>query len=223
LISRARRTGRRLPSSSFAALLLSGALLAVALSGCSDSSATPAGPTTTDNGLPSLVLIGDSITHRSADVLMDTLSDRFNVTIVADDGRTIAEQQVGASDAALSSPDYVFINLGTNDAVKGVSLADAEKGLIDMAAKFPDACVAFATINKNTTIPVYNAKASALNDFLFANAKHIADWNATVTKGYMQRQPVVLDGLHPNEDGKAQYAQIISDALDTCPTRAPGP
>jgi len=34
----------------------------------------------------------------------------------------------------------------------------------------------------------------------------------------MKQQPVVLDGLHPNEDGKAQYAQIISDALDTCPS-----
>ena len=67
-------------------------------------------------------------------------------------------------------------------------------------------------------LPVYNAKASALNDWLFANAKHIADWNAVVTAGYMKQQPVVLDGLHPNEDGKAQYAQIISDALDTCPS-----
>ncbi|MGZ4717505.1 MAG: hypothetical protein ACXWCB_12515, partial [Acidimicrobiales bacterium] len=102
-------------------------------------------------------------------------------------------------------------------------LADAEKGLVDMAAKFPDSCVAFATINKNTTIPVYNAKASALNDWLFANAQHIADWNAVVTAGYMKQKPVVLDGLHPNEDGKAQYAQIISDALDTCPSRSTGP
>jgi len=219
LTSRARRTARRSPASSLAALLLVGALLVAVLAGCSDSSATQAGPTTTDNGLPSLVLIGDSITHRSADVLMESLSDRYNVTIVAEDGRTIAEQQDGASEAALSSPDYVFINLGTNDAVKGVSLADAEKGLVDMAAKFPDSCVAFATINKNTTIPVYNAKASALNDWLFANAKHIGDWNAIVTAGYMKQQPIVLDGLHPNDEGKAQYAQIISDALDTCPSR----
>ncbi len=197
---------------------MSGAILAAVLSGCSNSSANQADPTTTDNGLPSLVLIGDSITHRSADVLTEALSDRYNVTIVAEDGRTIAEQQEGASEAASSSPDFVFINLGTNDAVKGVSLEDAEKGLVDMAAQFPDSCVAFATINKNTTIPVYNAMASALNDWLFANAKHIADWNAVVTAGYMEQQPVVLDGLHPNEDGKAQYAQIISDALDTCPS-----
>lgn len=199
--------------------MLFAALLSAALSGCSNSSASPTGdPTTTDNGLPSLVLIGDSITHRSADVLTEALGDRYNVTIVAEDGRTIAEQQAGASEAALSSPEFVLINLGTNDAVKDVSLEDAEKGLVDMAAKFPDSCVVFATINKNTTIPVYNAKASALNDWLFANAKHIADWNAVVTAGYMEQRPVVLDGLHPNEDGKAQYAQIISDALDTCPS-----
>jgi lysophospholipase L1-like esterase len=218
LTSPARLPRRRSAASGVAALLLSGALLAGVLSGCSNSSASQTDPTTTDNGLPSLVLIGDSITHRSADVLTEALSDRYNVTIVAEDGRTIAQQQDGASEAALSSPDFVFINLGTNDAVKGVSLEDAEKGLVDMAAKFPDSCVAFATINKNTTIPVYNAKASALNDWLFANAKHIADWNAVVTAGYMKQQPVVLDGLHPNEDGKAQYAQIISDALDTCPS-----
>jgi lysophospholipase L1-like esterase len=197
------------------------ALLAGLLSGCSDSSS--AAPASTTNDLPNLVLIGDSITHRSADVLTEALSDRYNVTIVAEDGRTIAEQQEGASQAAESSPDYVLINLGTNDAVKGVSLEDAEKGLVDMAAKFPDACIVFTTINKNTTIPVYNAKASALNDWLFANAEHIADWNAIVTAGYMKQQPVVLDGLHPNEDGKAQYAQIIADALDTCPTRGPSP
>jgi len=148
------------------------ALLAGLLSGCSDSSS--AAPASTTNDLPNLVLIGDSITHRSADVLTEALSDRYNVTIVAEDGRTIAEQQEGASQAAESSPDYVLINLGTNDAVKGVSLEDAEKGLVDMAAKFPDACIVFTTINKNTTIPVYNAKASALNDWLFANAEHIA-------------------------------------------------
>ena len=103
MTSRARRTARRSPASSLAALLLVGALLAAVLAGCSDSSATQAGPTTTDNGLPSLVLIGDSITHRSADVLMESLSDRYNVTIVAEDGRTIAEQQDGASEAS-SSP-----------------------------------------------------------------------------------------------------------------------
>ncbi|MGZ4786484.1 MAG: SGNH/GDSL hydrolase family protein [Acidimicrobiales bacterium] len=201
--------------------MLVAALLAGLLAGCSSSSS--ASPATTTNDLPSLVLIGDSITHRSADVLTATLSDRYNVTVVAEDGRTIAEQQDGASQAAESAPEYVVINLGTNDAVKGVSLADAEKGLVDMAAKFPDACIVFATINKNTTIPVYNAKASALNDWLFANAQHIADWNAVVTAGYMKQKPVVLDGLHPNEDGKAQYAQIISDALDTCPSRSTGP
>jgi GDSL-like Lipase/Acylhydrolase family len=196
-------------------LVLVAAVLAPLLAGCSDSSS--AAPTTTDDGRPSLVLIGDSITHRSADVLEATLGDRYDVTIVAEDGRTIDEQQDGASEAAASSPDFVFINLGTNDAVKGVSLDDAEKGLVDMAAKFPDSCIVFATINKNTTIPVYNAKASALNDWLFANAPHIADWNAIVTAGYMDRKPVVLDGLHPNDLGKAKYAQIISDALDECP------
>ena len=193
------------------------ALFAALLSGCSDTSS--AAPSTTDDGRPSLVLVGDSITHRSAEVLEATLGERFAVTIVAEDGRTIAEQQDGASQAAASSPDYVFINLGTNDAVKGVAIEDAEKGLVEMAAKFPDSCIVFATINKNTTIPVYNEKASALNDWLFANAPHIADWNAVVTAGYMERQPVVLDGLHPNDLGKAKYAQIISDALDGCPPR----
>jgi lysophospholipase L1-like esterase len=199
-----------------AALVLVAAVLAVPLAGCSDSSS--AAPTTTeDNGLPSLVLIGDSITHRSADALTAALEDRYNVTIVAEDGRTIAEQQAGAAEAAATSPEFVFINLGTNDAVKGVPLEEAEKGLVEMAAKFPDACAVFATINQNTTIPVYNQKASDLNDWLFANAPHIADWNAVVTAGYMQQNPVVLDGLHPNELGQQKYAQIISDALDECP------
>jgi lysophospholipase L1-like esterase len=216
LTTRIRSARARSALASGASLLLAATLLTGLVASCSDSSS--AAPTTTTNGLPSLVLIGDSITHRSADVLESTLSDRYNVNIVAEDGRTIAEQQDGASQAADSSPEFVFINLGTNDAVKGVSLADAEKGLVDMAAKFPDSCIVFSTINTNTTIPVYNAKAKALNDWLFANAPHIADWNATVTAGYMNRQPVVLDGLHPNDDGKAQYAQIISDALDTCPS-----
>jgi lysophospholipase L1-like esterase len=202
-------------------VVLVAALLAGLLSGCSDSSSATS--TTTTNGLPSLVLIGDSITHRSEDVLLATLSDRYNLTLVAEDGRTIAEQQDAAGQAAESSPEYVFINLGTNDAVKGVSLEEAEKGLVDMAAKFPNSCIVFATINKNTTIPVYNAKASALNDWLFANAPRIADWNALVTAGYMKQEPIVADGLHPNDEGKAQYAQIISDALDTCPSRATAP
>jgi len=197
-------------------VLLATGLLLASLAGCSHASS--ASPTTTTNDRPGLVLIGDSITHRSADVLIDSLSDRFDVTVVAEDSRTIAEQQQGASAAAQSSPEYVLINLGTNDAVKGVPLDVAEKGLVDMAAKFPDACVVFTTINKNTTIPVYNAKASELNDWLFANAKHIADWNAVVTAGYMNRAPVVLDGLHPNDEGKRQYAEIIQEALDTCPS-----
>jgi hypothetical protein len=197
--------------------LLAVALLGALLSGCTNSSS--AAPRTTDDERPSLVLIGDSITHRSTEVLEATLGERYDLTIVAEDGRTIAEQQEGASEAAESSPDFVFINLGTNDAVKGVALEDAQKGLIDMAAKFPGSCLVFSTINKNTTIPVYNEKASALNDWLFANAPHIADWNAVVTAGYMERQPVVLDGLHPNDLGKAEYAQIISDALDECPPR----
>ncbi|MGZ4717490.1 MAG: SGNH/GDSL hydrolase family protein, partial [Acidimicrobiales bacterium] len=102
--------------------MLVAALLAGLLAGCSSSSS--ASPATTTNDLPSLVLIGDSITHRSADVLTAALSDRYNVTVVAEDGRTIAEQQDGASQAAESAPEYVVINLGTNDAVKGVSLAD---------------------------------------------------------------------------------------------------
>ena len=198
-------------------LLLAGLVL-VTLAGCSHlSSASPS--TTTDGGLPNLVLIGDSITHRSADVLQASLSDRFDVTVVAEDGRTIGEQQDGASEAAKSSPPYVFINLGTNDAVKGVSVEDAEKGLVDMSAKFPGACLVFATINTNTTIPVYNAKASALNTWLFANAPHIADWNSVVTAGWVNHEPVVADGLHPNDLGKAKYAEIIGRALDTCPSR----
>ena len=113
----------------------------------------------------------------------------------------------------------MFINLGTNDAVKGVSLDDAEKGLVDMAAKFPDACIVFATINKNTTIPVYNAKASALNDWLFANAPAHRRLERHRHRGLHEAAARSCStACTPTTRASAQYAQIICDALDTCPS-----
>jgi hypothetical protein len=179
-----------------------------------------------------LAVIGDSITQMSHDEIHRQLDGAYHVSVDGRPGFTISEQLPVAAVYSQQHPvpGVIVVNLGTNDAVLGTTLADATRDLADITANFPTArCVVLTTVNANTMGVTFNDWANAFNFWaIFAMAGtddriRIADWNTSVHTYYEDGQPqgdLTYDLVHPTPIGQERLADLTKTAIDTCPPKA---
>jgi hypothetical protein len=192
-------------------------------SGDQVSAVSTGGPTP----LPSVALIGDSITEQSAEVLADRLAARWDLVIDGRSGFTLAEQLPAARALAEWEPTQVVINLGSNDVAR-VSRVDVQARLAEMVALFPTArCIHLVTVNDGIVWSgrSYAAGAAAVNEAVAAIAAGssrvgVIDWSAAVAEAEAAGPPgapVLADTVHPTPIGRQLLGELYEEALSACP------
>ncbi len=167
-----------------------------------------------------VVMIGDSITVGSATGL-EAAAELLGVklTIYAEVGRRIT---VGRNPAAgvevivdvldEGVPDLFVIALGTNDIGKYASQDEYEAQINQLLVLVPDG-TPVAWINTYLR--------DDLNDSAQFNAALIAALenrgNATIAKwsNIASEDGVLEDGIHPSDDGRAQFADLVGGEIDS--------
>jgi hypothetical protein len=189
--------------------------------GATSPDAAPDAPATTTLDLGTVAVIGDSITYISADAIRAAVTDVEQLTVDGRWGFTIAELRPDALLLALTAPDVVVVNLGTNDARNGVPTSTSRSDLDAMLALFPHASKTLVTINTHFGPPACQARAQAINDHIRALDLPIVDWDAMVADelaaGFPQG-PITSDTIHPTALGQRLLARAIARRLDATAT-----
>lgn len=182
--------------------------------GCVEVSYTGEGPT--------VAVLGDSITHLSRDHIHRALGHDA-VKLAGMRGITIEAAQRIADGYASDAPDVVVIDLDTNDAWTGVPLDTIYAGLDTMFNKFSGSCIVAVTLTEyGTQTPtqagnVYSVPtAASVNAWLRQRPDvHVVEWSNAA--GSDVSRYLDNDGIHPSEEGKRLLADLISEAVDSCP------
>jgi hypothetical protein len=178
------------------------------LAGCGETEYCGTGPT--------VLILGDSITHHSREELRQTLtghSVRTNGWV----GSTIGLNLQYISAMADPQPDIVVVNLGTNDAWQGLPVDQSVADLDGLVATYPDACHVLTTITTQGEESYDRDVAADLNDAIPRRADVVVDWEAARTQ-----DPGLLDtdGIYPTLAGRERLAELVATALDGCPASA---
>jgi lysophospholipase L1-like esterase len=191
---------------------------------------TVTGPSSGDaaTGLPSVALIGDSITEMSVAELTGQLAGRWDLSIDGRSGYTIADQLPAARALADDQPTQVVINLGSNDVARVTSSDQPRSELEEMVGLFPTArCVHLVTVNEGITWNglSFAVGASAVNeaiaDIAAADTRvTVVDWSGAVSAADDDGRPdgaVLSDDVHPTDVGRRLLAELYDQALSSCP------
>lgn len=174
-----------------------------------------------------VAIVGDSITVLSANQIEVALA-RQHTDIEARMGATVGDMVPYAEPLAAPPPRQVVINLGTNDALHGTSLAETSDDLTRMVALFPRAeCIHLVTVNTHMHPEdggVTAQRAKAVNDvigrFVDADARiDTIDWDGIVARSLDDSgtSPLISpDTVHPTPDGSAVLARAIGSAVSGC-------
>lgn len=179
-----------------------------------------------------VAVIGDSITWQSSGPINDELGDRWRLDVRGVPGATIADMVDTAGDMADTSPQQVVVNLGTNDAARGVppeqSAADLERLLDQFAGT---RCIHLVTVHNNIFDygeGFISERALATNVALLDVAErrgvHVIDWNQILTERLaVPGSPGLLaDTVHPTPAGVEVLVDVYGDALaNGCPPSVP--
>ena len=163
-----------------------------------------------------MAIIGDSITVLSAGAIEAALGGVEKITAVGEIGYDIGQMLPYARTIALTVPNTVVINLGTNDAAKGVPPARSAVQLDSMLAQFPQATRVLVTVNTHFDTAECSARAQALNEHIRSVGYPVADWNAAVSDELaagLPNGPVTSDTIHPTAYGQKILANLIAGAL----------
>jgi hypothetical protein len=187
------------------------------------------------SGAPKIQFIGDSITEESVADIDAHFGASYDVAIEATGGTDTYMQAANVAAAALLSPAFAIINLGTNDALRmnaawtsiingqtvviepQQTLTDVTGRLDAFAAAFPaTACVVFVTVNSHN--PSWApANTRAINDHIRATFPHVADWDAAVQPSYF----AAPDNPVPNAAGRQALLAIEDQAMASCAASPP--
>jgi hypothetical protein len=226
----------RAPLLALAVLVVALALGAVALTSATGVRPVAAGtermPGATAEGgatgrLPSVELIGDSITDGSRQVLVDALDERYDVVVDAVAGRTFAEMVPAARAAAGRRPDHVIVNLGANDVLLDRPRAETEAAARAMVGAFaPGTCIHVVTVSdgflsfgdRDRQAPARDLDAWLVG--VAAEGGHrVIDWAALLRRHVEAGQPggpATIDSIHPGEVGQQLLAGAYTRSLETC-------
>jgi lysophospholipase L1-like esterase len=169
---------------------------------------------------PRVAIFGDSITYAALPHLHAS-TQGYSLRVVAWfgegwSGGELSEalggsiMRVTAASWAATHPAIVVFSLGTNDAWSPeLSLEDALSAMDEMAARFPDACLAGVEVSEISTAPGYQvAEAVAINQAMRARLDVTSTW---VTADRLRP-----DAIHPNEQGQDVFVAAVDDLIAAC-------
>lgn len=170
---------------------------------------------------PSVVIIGDSITHQARVQLHDALDDTHSVIVSGVVGATFAAQANVAEQYAADVPSVVVINLGTNDAWSAVPTTESVAQLDAMLAEFPATCAVLVTVStRGSPTPtrgglVYSAElANRVNEAVRARADVLVDWSAAIDAD--PARYLTDDGVHLTEAGNRRLSELVAEGVASC-------
>jgi lysophospholipase L1-like esterase len=200
-------------------------------SACSSSGGTtPSVAPASDSAateLPTVAVVGDSITEQGEQVLRDELSSRWDLEIDGRSGYTIEQQLPAAVALAAAAPSQLIVNLGTNDVLRQHPTEDVVadlQALLDAVDGV--ACIHVVTVAEGMVLGGYDHTAAAreANAAIAAALEgddrvDLVDWAAEVRAyqaGPQPDGPILNDSIHPNDAGQRRLAALYSDALGGC-------
>jgi lysophospholipase L1-like esterase len=207
--------------------------LAGVLGGSACSSSGGTNPSVTPSSdlvgteLPTVAVVGDSITEQGQQVLRDELSSRWDLEIDGRSGYTIEQQLPAAVALAAAGPTQVIVNLGTNDVLRQRPTEDVVADLEALLEAVDGVgCVHVVTVAEGMVLGGYDHTQAAIeaNAAIAAAVEgddrvDLVDWAADV-RGYQAGSqpdgPILYDSIHPNEAGQRRLAALYADALGGC-------
>jgi lysophospholipase L1-like esterase len=174
-----------------------------------------------------VAVLGDSITVLGQTQLNSSLGHDFKLSANGLTGAEISQRLPEATTLAAGKPTQVIINLGTNDALQHVPIAQSTAALQQMLALFhPAKCIHLVTINTHMDPPngdVTRPWALALNKLIRKEATtnsnvDVIDWDGINAGAVTKSHPAGLtfDGVHPTPAAERQLVSAYSDALEHC-------
>lgn len=174
---------------------------------------------------PRVALFGDSITQHTTTKVHQVLDANWSVSVRGFGGLRTDQLLPMAEKYALTAPDQVVINLGSNDAGQSRPTADTLADLQSMIDLFPTAdCVHLVTITTNSSIIDMTLGGHALNAAVRAwpatdPRVRVIDWSDALATHLAAGQPGAswtMDRIHPAGAGKTALAAMIEDSLESC-------
>jgi lysophospholipase L1-like esterase len=172
---------------------------------------------------PTVVVLGDSITHLARAELHAALDPRYRTKIGAMLGEgygggplsATLEVQRGimleiATEYAHDRPAVAVIALGTNDAwSRALRLDAATRAMAEMIAMFSSACVVGVEASEWSDAQTYDRdEARALN----ARLRELAD----VVVRALEPTDVGADAIHPTAAGRTAFARAVAAGVEQC-------
>lgn len=202
---------------------LASVLLVGLLAGCSVREATYTGAAG-----PSVAVAGDFFTRDAAADLHAALDPTYATRLFGEPDATLGDFTASidggealADQLADPAPDVLVVQLGTNDAIRGVPTSDSLAALDALIGRFPGACVVGLTVTELGDPAGYHRDlAGALNAGIRARVDQVLD----VARG-VEQDPSVLeaDGIHLDPSIWAPLAAAIADTVGHCMAAPPEP
>lgn len=171
----------------------------------------------------SVAIVGDSITFLDQGDIQRQMAGEFSLHVSATLGITLGRSLDAAKLLAGTRPQQVVIDLGSNDALSAVPIAQATNDLHAMVAVFKGAdCIHLVNINTHMVAlgkgPV-GVEAKQLNDEIHKmadanSAIDIIDWDKIIGDDIRAHPPkgqLTADTIHPGPVGQ----KLLADELDT--------
>ena len=170
-------------------------------------------------------IIGDSITDLSRTPLQTALGSDHHIEIVGKFGARSDQVIDDVKVIAASDPAEAVINIGTNDALQQVPVAQTEANIGKILDLLDGAdCVFLVQINEGITDVASGAsrqaEAKAINDALTSLAsKHdgvtVIPWNRDIAE-HGGAGAITYDTVHLSEKGLVVLADTYKSALASC-------
>lgn len=174
-------------------------------------------------GGPPVAIIGDSITWQSASALHGRLDGDYTVDLRAVPGATMGDMLGTAAEMAGNNPTQLMVNLGSNDAMKGVDPAQSAADFATMLDTFGGVrCVHLVTVHEYIVTPDQGilrdrvlATNAALREVADQRGVEVIDWTDAV--GWARLEPdspeVLTDTVHLTPEGIDVLVGLYADAL----------
>ncbi len=167
-----------------------------------------------------VAVVGDSITFMTKDQLAAGSDDQWDVAAMP--GATAEQMQGSAAELATRPHDQAIVNLGTNDALRGVPLETTTASLQAIVDAFAGVeCVHLVTITEqlpDEDRPAPQA-AAAINEWIRQlddqrDDVHVIDWQAETEGDGVEL--LEADHVHPNAEGSERLVGMVRDAAGGC-------
>jgi len=169
------------------------------------------------------VVVGDSITALSRHAINAALYPDYATQVMGLSGHKLAQADYYLEPYPATDPSVVIIAFGTNDGngiladTTGQKRAQWKAKYLDIAGRFPDACVVPVTMPASRNYATWDASQQELNNWLLSTFPDASDWNrfelSQRSAGY---NLLGSDLIHPEGLGFSSLAAIYQGAVERC-------